>query len=121
MGKVDTKDRLSSGDMMQEVIINILYWIDLNIYEPLNVKDVSRRSGYSHWYFQRRFSEIYGISLGQYIRQKKMILAASLLTETNLPVNKIMQRLGYNDYVTFARIFQRQYKISPTKYREILI
>lgn len=65
-----------------------------------------------------RFKEETGMSLGSYIRQIRMEEAQRLLTSTDADVREISQAVGYSSQASFAAAFQREYGVSPRKWRE---
>jgi AraC-like DNA-binding protein len=103
----------------EAVIKSLTHWIDSNLYRPITVLDVARKSGYSLAYIQRNFRQECGISIGLYIRSRKLEKAAHMLRHTQLSVSDIFTMLGYEEPSTFSRAFSNQYGLSPTKYREM--
>lgn len=59
-----------------QVIDTIVEWIDDNLHQPLRIDDIARHAGYSKWHLQRLFLQYKGESLGRYIRERKLLLAA---------------------------------------------
>lgn len=51
---------------------SLLEWIDENIYVNLKIDDVAKKSGYSKWHLQRVFSLYTGMTLGHYIRKRRL-------------------------------------------------
>ena len=58
-----------------QVIDTIVEWIDDNLHQPLRIDDIARHAGYSKWHLQRLFYSTRE-SLGRYIRERKLLLAA---------------------------------------------
>jgi AraC-like DNA-binding protein len=54
---------------------------------------------------------------GNYVRQKQMEHARTLLESSFLNVKQVMARAGFNDESHFTRDFKRVYGCSPTRYR----
>lgn len=106
-------------DRHETIIEEILKWINENIHDPLKVDDVALRSGYSKWHLQRMFHRVTKISLGNYIRDKKLELAAHDLLVSQEAVINISVRYGYESQQSFTRSFVRKYSIPPTTYRRI--
>lgn len=79
----------------EAVIKSLTHWIDSNLYRPITVLDVARKSGYSLAYIQRNFRQECGISIGLYIRSRKLEKAAHMLRHTQLSVSDIFTMLGY--------------------------
>jgi transcriptional regulator, AraC family len=58
-----------------------------------------------------------GESLGRYIRQRKLSLAAQELRTTNQRVYDICLKYGFDSQQTFTRVFTRTFNQSPGAYR----
>jgi AraC family multidrug resistance transcriptional activator len=59
-----------------------------------------------------------GESLGRYIRERKLLLAARDLRESNERVYDICLRYGFDSQQTFTRIFTRTFNQPPGAYRK---
>ncbi|BDH47521.1 AraC family transcriptional regulator [Salmonella enterica subsp. enterica serovar Choleraesuis] len=103
--------------MHQEIINSLLQWIDANIDKPLSIEAVARKSGYSKWYIQRMFRSVTHHTLADYIRQRRLTLAAEALKNTHKPIFDIAMDVGFASQQTFSRVFRREYATTPTDYR----
>jgi AraC family mar-sox-rob regulon transcriptional activator len=56
-------------------------------------------------------------TLGDYIRQRRLLLAAEALRTTQRPIFDIAMDLGYVSQQTFSRVFRREYDRTPSDYR----
>jgi AraC-like DNA-binding protein len=72
----------SSMTISAQVIDTIVEWIDDNLHQPLRIEEIARHAGYSKWHLQRLFMQYKGESLGRYIRERKLLLAARDLRES---------------------------------------
>ncbi|ELL7787358.1 superoxide response transcriptional regulator SoxS [Cronobacter sakazakii] len=102
----------------QEIIHALTQWIDEHIDQPLNVDVVAKKSGYSKWYLQRMFRTVMHQTLGEYIRKRRLQLAAQELRTTRRPIFDIAMDYGYVSQQTFSRIFRRQFDRTPSDYRQ---
>lgn len=91
----------------QKIIQDLIAWIDEHIDQPLNIDVVAKKSGYSKWYLQRMFRTVTHQTLGDYIRQRRLLLAAVELRTTERPIFDIAMDLGYVSQQTFSRVFRR--------------
>ena len=104
----------------QKIIQDLIAWIDEHIDQPLNIDVVAKKSGYSKWYLQRMFRTVTHQTLGDYIRQRRLLLAAVELRTTERPIFDIAMDLGYVSQQTFSRVFRRQFDRTPSDYRHRL-
>ena len=83
----------------QDIIQTLIEWIDEHIDQPLNIDIVARKSGYSKWYLQRMFRAVMHQTLGDYIRQRRLLLAAEALRTTQRPIFDIAMDFGFGQLV----------------------
>ncbi len=88
----------------QQIIQTLIEWIDEHIDQPLNIDVVAKKSGYSKWYLQRMFRTVTHQTLGEYIRQRRLLLAAVELRTTErgfidvpkmTPIIQAFRQAGY--------------------------
>ena len=53
----------------------------------------------------------------KYITEKRMVEAVKLLSDNNLKIYEISEKLGYDDCKYFFKLFKKRYGISPTTLR----
>lgn len=88
-----------------------------NYHQPLKIADLSRKSGYSHWYLQRIFRQHQGESLGSYIRRRRLERAVEELLGWNGAIEVLALKYGYDSVHTFSHVFKRAYGIAPGEWR----
>lgn len=103
--------------MHDDIINTLTIWIDKNLGKTLSIDEVAAKSGYSKWHLQRMFRTVTKQTLGGYIRERRLTLAAEALRQTHRPVYDIAMQYGYDSQQTFARVFRRQFAQTPTAYR----
>ena len=59
-----------------------------------------------------------GYTLKAYCQKVQLREAARLLKGSELPVSRIAATLGYENRTQFYTIFEREYQMTPTEYRE---
>lgn len=103
-----------------EMVNNIQRAIDFieeNILEELNSEEIAGQVYMSSFYFQRLFSVICGITLGEYIRNRKLTLAGKEIISTSEKIVDIAFKYGYETHESFSRAFTRFHNVSPTAAR----
>lgn len=103
--------------ILHAVVRDIVKWIDNNLDVNLRVDVITRRSGYTHWHFQRKFKEITGISIADYIRICRVINATSALINTDKNITSIAMDNGFSSQQTFTRIYRHYVNEPPGSIR----
>ena len=67
------------------------------------------------YYFQRIFSILCGLNLGEYIRNRRLTLAGNELNATDGKIIDIALKYGYESPESFTRAFSRFHGITPTE------
>ena len=84
----------------------------------LSLSAVAARLGLSPAYFSALFKTETGRPLTEYVNEKKMELAASLLTGTDERVGEIAAAVGIPDLQYFSKLFKKSKGETPTEYRK---
>lgn len=98
-------------------IQNACTYIKSNITEPLSIRVLAERSGYSEYYFSHKFKEEVGISINDFILREKIAQAKLLLSGTNESIQTISNNLSFSNRSYFYSCFQKQVGMSPSEYR----
>jgi AraC-like DNA-binding protein len=84
---------------------------------PHSVDSLAEVAGMSRSSFAARFSEAYGSGPMKLLRDLRMHLAASLLTQSELPVKRIAELAGFHSRSAFTRTFESTTGMSPRSFR----
>ncbi len=98
------------------VIESILTYIDTDLRADLTLKAFSKYLNLTPSYLSDLFSKEMGISLTNYVTQKRMALAQLQLGMTTLSVKKIAENCGYSDIQYFNRTFKKHTGVTPKAY-----
>ncbi len=88
-------------------------YIDEHITESLEYEHIAQQMNISSFYYQKIFSIICGISIGEYIRNRRLALAGSELLATDEKIIDIAQKYGYDTQEGFTRAFTRFHGVTP--------
>lgn len=113
-GNINKTDRQNTPQDLKQM----LRYIDDHINEPILVKDISNALYLSESTIIRRFREYVKMSPLEFIKKKKLVLAAELLKNGN-SVLSAGESVGYNDNSYFIEIFKKQYAITPNQYKKL--
>ena len=86
-------------------------------FEPFNMKSLSTNLNLSPVQFTRRFRAYTGMTPRDYLSHLRLDRAKNLLTKSNLTIEEIAIRCGYDNGLYFSRVFSKKMKTSPSQYR----
>ena len=79
--------------------------------------DLSVQMAMSPTLLRRRFKAATGISMQDYVLQKRLAAARALLADSDLPLKAIAARLGYSSEAFFSRQFKTHSGVAPGAFR----
>lgn len=95
-------------------IADAIEYIENNLSERIEIEKVAQRAFVSSFYFQKIFSALCGFSVGEYIRNRRLTLAAQELCSTNAKVIDVALKYGYGSPDSFAKAFHAFHGIAPS-------
>lgn len=107
-------------DIKRQLPCEIIEFIDAHLYESITIEEIAKNSYYNPAYLSRVFKESYGMSIKDYISEKRISRAISLLLETSLSVSEIALQVGYTNKNQFYKNFESIVGKSPSDVRKNL-
>ena len=98
-------------------ITSALSAIHHDVTHPWTVEELGQRAGLSRAAFARRFTTLIGQPPLAYLTWWRMITAARLLRESDVPLRVVARQAGYSSEIAFAAAFKREHGVSPGRYR----
>lgn len=102
---------------LQKMLESIDY-IESNLQSKLEMDDIASIAYMSKFHFQRMFHMITGVTVADYIRKRRLTLAAQELTHANRKVIDVALQYGYETPESFSKAFRKAHGISPSEVRE---
>ncbi|MBQ3146202.1 MAG: AraC family transcriptional regulator [Oscillospiraceae bacterium] len=96
-------------------IQNAINYIEEHLTEEINYDKVADEAACSSFYFQRIFGVLCDISLGEYIRNRRLTLAGNELNASDIKVIDIALKYGYESPESFTRAFSKFHGITPSE------
>ena len=96
---------------------NAMAYIEEHLTEDINYSKISKIAYCSEYHFKRMFSFLSGASLSEYIRRRKLTLAALDLKDRDLRIIDVAVKYGYNSADSFSRAFHSMHGILPSEAR----
>lgn len=92
-------------------------YINNNFDTDISLEKIATLVHLSPNYFLRLFKNEMGITPKEYLLQIRLEYARSLLSETDLNINILSGKCGFNDASYFSMFFKKRYGITPLEYR----
>ena len=109
------KNRDIEDIQYDKTIEGVLNYINSNLENDLSIDTIASEFFISKYYLMRKFKNQIGSSIHNYVLQKRLILARSLISD-GLSMSSVCSRCGFNDYSSFVRAFKKVYGVSPSNY-----
>ena len=93
-------------------------FIDENIAKDISVDMLCKHLHYSRTNLYKIFEETFNQSIAQYIRNKRISKACTLLASTEESISVIATSVGIPDYNYFTKVFTKVMNVSPSKYKK---
>ena len=100
-----------------QVICDILSYLNNNISEDLNVDKISTIFYLSKAHLMRKFKKHTGYSIHNYILQKRLYKASQLIKDGD-NITTAALNCGFNDYSSFSRAFKKMHHLSPKEFQQ---
>ncbi len=102
---------------VQELVEEIDWCIRKQKDAPLTLSYLAGKLGYSEYHVSKKFREISGMRLRDYLRCRKLAFALKDIRDTKDGILDIALRYGFSSHEAFTRAFKEAYGISPREYR----
>ncbi len=83
-----------------------------------SLERLAGRLGCTDRHLRRVFAEEYHVSPVQYVQTCKLLMAKSLLTDTDLPISDVALTAGFGSLRRFNDLFKKRYRLSPSRFRK---
>ena len=93
----------------------IMQYLDTHIYTLKNLYELTDITNYNYSYLSAVFKNTTGISISEYFRNKKLLVAKKLLTEEELSPSEVAGLLQYSGVFAFSKAYKKHYGISPRR------
>lgn len=100
-------------------LCEVFEFIELNYNQSISLKEVAQAVGYSSAYLTDLVRHLTGKTVNNWIIERRIAQASTLLLETNDSVEQIAVKVGYQNINHFYCQFRKYYKHTPRAWREV--
>lgn len=94
-------------------ITELTSWIEDNLENRLSSDIIATRAGYSKRHIEAVFKEACGITLGRYVRRRRLIACAGDLLAGGSTIIDITYKYHFDCQQSFSRAFKREFSVTP--------
>ena len=97
----------------------VLEYIDRQLDQQLELDTLAKVANFSSFHFHRLFTAWIGETLGEYVRRRRLEVAAlRLVSQPRLPVLQVALSVGFGSSEAFARAFKIRFGSTPSGWRD---
>ena len=111
---------MMKGGRLMDSLSNMnkaMEYIEEHLTEDIDYSEISKIAHCSEYHFKRMFSFLSGIGLSEYIRRRKLTLAALDLKDKSSRIIDVAAKYGYDSADSFSRAFHSMHGIFPSEAR----
>ncbi|MGL4666760.1 MAG: helix-turn-helix domain-containing protein [Saezia sp.] len=97
----------------------ILDWIETELNASPRLDELATKLGYSKRMIQLHFKQTHGMTIGDYIHNRRLYRACVLLRMTELSVSEIACHLHFSNHHNFCRAFKKKLHCTPLAFRRL--
>ncbi|WP_331281696.1 helix-turn-helix transcriptional regulator [Paenibacillus sp. FSL P4-0081] len=97
---------------------NAMEYVEKHLADVIDFNQAARIACCSTYHFQRMFSFITDVPLSEYIRRRRMTLAAFELQQGGTRIIDIAMKYGYESPEAFSRAFKKMHGVMPMSARD---
>ena len=95
-----------------------IQYIEEHLREELTIREIAQQVALSPFYFQKGFAMLCGMTVGDYIRQRRLSAAGLEVLTTDRKIIDIALEFGYDSPDSFTKAFVRFHGLTPAALRK---
>lgn len=113
---VRTLDSHEVSHIQSDLVQSMVDYLEFNWNKKITLKEVAEKFTCSESYITKLFKKEFGMSLTEYMKQRKIFASINLLKE-NYKIREVAKMVGYDDAEIFAKHFNYYVGMTPSEYR----
>lgn len=101
-----------------ERLNDAMRYIEDHLAEAIDFELAGRIAGCSEYHFRRMFSFLAGMPVGEYVRRRRLSLAAEALCRSDAKIIDVALRCGYDSPDAFAKAFAAMHGLPPSRAKQ---
>ena len=109
---------LLCSNVPTDFVKKMVSFINVNYMKDISISKIASEFNVNRNYLSRIFKERLGISMQQYLIQKRLYASKKLLKQ-GYSIYQTSQLVGYNDQFVFSKAFKKHFGYPPSAYKEL--
>lgn len=101
-----------------ESIQKAIAYMESHLLEDITIETIAKQANVSPFHFQRTFAVLTEITVGDYLRRRRLTLAGEELLTTDVKIIDLAYKYGYDTPEAFTKAFRRQHEVTPSDARK---
>ncbi|WP_440117925.1 effector binding domain-containing protein [Paenibacillus sp. QZ-Y1] len=101
-----------------ESLQKAIHYMEDHLLEPMTIEQIAAQAHMSPFHFQRTFALMTDVTVAEYIRRRRLTLAAHKLLQSDHKIIDLAHQYGYDTPESFSKAFRRQHGIAPSEIRK---
>ena len=95
-------------------------YMEDHLLDDPSMEEIAQQANFSAFHFQRTFAILTEMSVGEYLRRRRLTLAAQELTSSDTKIIDLAYKYGYETPEAFSKAFRRQHGVTPSEARKFM-
>lgn len=104
-------------NVYSKLVVDAMNFVHYHLHEKLTVKRIAEEVGLSPNYLSELFKKELGLSVAEYVMEKRMEAAKNMLRFSSFPYDEIASILAFSSQSHFIQAFKKATGITPKAYR----
>ncbi|MCD8190660.1 MAG: AraC family transcriptional regulator [Clostridiales bacterium] len=109
---------LSLMQIHNPVVRECMNYLDTNYKEKLDLDELADKLGYTKYYISLRFKKETGITVSEYLTERRISYAKTVLKNPHIKIQEISDELHFSSPSHFSFVFRKYTGVTPTQYRK---
>lgn len=110
-------DQLLQYEGRSRLAVDVIYYLQSSYNQKITIEKLAEEFHTNRTTLLNDFKKYTGQSVNSYLIQLRLMMASTMLRDTQLPVEEICERTGFSDISYFSKVFKKKLYYTPSEYR----
>lgn len=115
----DLEDQTICYDGSSRLAVDVIYYLQSWYNHKITIEKLANEFHTNRTTLLNEFKKYTGQSINRYLVQLRLTMASKLLRDTELSVDEICERTGFQDISYFSKAFKKGLNLTPSEYRKL--